>query len=326
MFLSDLYIFLGNLSIYVFPLTICLGNLSIYVFSFYCCITNYHKLKSLKKTHPFIISQFCRSEVQQARLGSLLRVSKTQSQIVSWLGFFPGNSEAEPMPRLIWVIGKMYFLLMVPMWPPLSSSQEWWVSLSHTLNLSAFLFCFQGFTWLHWVHLYNPRSLPYFKVSWLVILIISAKSLLPHNNISTRLTPGPKIMGSQISVYLSPPCGPQNSYPPYTQNTFTPLLSLQKFYHLAASRSQSKSPKSHDLNQVQVRFWVTPLSTSLEAQSFSICRPMKLGNQIICSQHRKAGEAEDNSYRHSCSTKEKLKRSHEFKTVLKSSQTNSIGF
>ena len=31
------------------------------VFDFYCCITNYHKLKGIKQ-HPFIMSQFCRSD------------------------------------------------------------------------------------------------------------------------------------------------------------------------------------------------------------------------------------------------------------------------
>lgn len=45
------------------PLTICLGNLSIYVFSFYCCITSTTSLKA-KKKHPYIIPQFCGSEVR----------------------------------------------------------------------------------------------------------------------------------------------------------------------------------------------------------------------------------------------------------------------
>lgn len=177
------------------------------------------------------------------------------------------------------------------MWPPLSSSQEWWGESFPYFDLSAFLFCFQEFTWLHWAHLCNPASLPYFKVNWLVILLViaSAKSLLPHNNITTRLTPGLEIIGIQRSAYLSPPYIPQNSYPSYRQNTFTPLLSFQKFYHITESQSQSKTPKSHDL--VQMRFWVDSIKYNSWAQFFSICSPRKLKKQINCSQHRKTGQA-----------------------------------
>ena len=42
---------------------------------FYCNITNYHGFSSLKP-HPFIISEFCRSEVWVLSVKSLLRVSQ----------------------------------------------------------------------------------------------------------------------------------------------------------------------------------------------------------------------------------------------------------
>lgn len=47
------------------------------------------------------------------------------------------------------------------------------ISLTHS---STFLLCFSEPLWLHQAHSDNPGQSPYFKVSWLVTLISSAKS------------------------------------------------------------------------------------------------------------------------------------------------------
>lgn len=62
--------------------SLCLGD---YI-HFLCCVTYYPKLGTLTQ-HPFITSQFCRSEVQVAWLGSLRGISWGWNQGVGLAGF-----------------------------------------------------------------------------------------------------------------------------------------------------------------------------------------------------------------------------------------------
>lgn len=50
----------------------------------FCCVTKYHKLSTLKH-HPFIMSQFSRSEVQVGLLNSQLKLWKAKIKVLARL-------------------------------------------------------------------------------------------------------------------------------------------------------------------------------------------------------------------------------------------------
>lgn len=113
---------------------------------------SYHEPGSLKQ-HSFIISQFYRSDVQQTWLGFCLGSPKSKLRV-------SGLSKGDSTLWSIHVVNRIYFLLMVPMFPLCLEASNSGFSTSHTSQpsdfLCTFLLWFQGLIWLHLAHLANP--------------------------------------------------------------------------------------------------------------------------------------------------------------------------
>ena len=88
-------------------------------------ITNYHNFFDFKQ-HLFIISQFCRSQVQWTQLGAWPRFP------AGWPGFLSGGCGGESMSRLIRDVSRVEFRAVVG----LSSPFACWLSAQGSFSAS----------------------------------------------------------------------------------------------------------------------------------------------------------------------------------------------
>lgn len=74
---------------------------------------NYHALSSFKNNTHILTRSSTGRKLSGLKLGSVLRVSQDQNQGVSWTGFLPGGYREESTSRLIQVVGRIQFLVVV---------------------------------------------------------------------------------------------------------------------------------------------------------------------------------------------------------------------